>query len=1007
IGPDDLAASLVRLGYRPSGRTEVPGEFTRKAGIIDVFASNLPEPIRIDYFDTIIESIRKFDAESQIGGEKLINVEIGSAAETILSESQSKDLREKLKKSFKSEILPPWIDEEFGVINSRDCESLHEFLPLILEGKTLSELAGKKPLLIMADCDSVRARLDLFEREVRECFAAASSTHACVPCEKAYHFSPLDGFDVLEIEDSEFPGDCGIQRLEGVKGRIADIQKAVGKLVLEGQKVFITAPDRTQLDRIAGVFRSQTDYKTESVVDFQMDAKKRGLVSLVVSPLREGIRIPSLSTQILTDADLFGRGYKKKSYFKKRKSSPIESFLDLKEDDHVVHVNHGIGKFIGLERVSAAGRERDFLVIEYADKDRLFVPLDQISLIQRYSAPTDEPRLDSLGKASFKKIRERVAERTEQLAQELVKIYAARMKTPGYPFPADTIYQDEFEGAFEWEETPDQLAAIESVKADMEAPRPMDRLICGDVGYGKTEVAIRAAFKAVMAGKQVVFICPTTVLALQHFRTFSKRYAEYPIKVDWMSRFRTAKEVADVKRRATSGEVDVVIGTHSLLAGDVRFKNMGLLVIDEEQRFGVAHKEALKKMKVLVDVLTLSATPIPRTLHMSLAGIRDLSIIETPPRNRLPVMTHVMEDSDSQFKEAVTRELERGGQVFYLHNRIDTIERAAARVRSLIANVQVGILHGRMEDDEVEDILMDFVDNKYQVLVTTTIVENGIDIANANTLIVDDADHFGLSQLYQLRGRVGRSDRQAYAYFFFREKRALSETAMKRLNTILEYQELGSGFKVAMRDLEIRGAGNILGKEQSGDIMDVGFEMYIKLLEDAVARIRGEEHRIDVHTGINLNQDMYLPESYIPDTRQRIEFYKRFEAADSEEEIDEVLALMQDRFGEAPAEVTTFVATERIRVLGSLAGFETIYQEDSGRVQLKAGSRFRVPPTKLLEALQKRIGFQVQAGNPNVLYFEAKGDFFKAFVEALRGIAPPPVVVPEAPGPKNLRGVRS
>ncbi|MBL8018212.1 MAG: DEAD/DEAH box helicase [Leptospirales bacterium] len=516
----------------------------------------------------------------------------------------------------------------------------------------------------------------------------------------------------------------------------------------------------------------------------------------------------------------------------------------------------------------------------------------------------------------------------------------------------------------------------------------MDRLICGDVGYGKTEVAIRAAFKAVMAGKQVAFICPTTVLALQHFKTIAQRFAEYPIRVDWISRFRTAKEISTAKQKCAQGELDVLVGTHALLAQDLKFKNLGLLIIDEEQRFGVAHKESLKKMKVLVDVLTLSATPIPRTLHMSLAGIRDLSIIQTPPRNRMPVMTHVTEDSDTLFKEAIMRELERGGQVFYLHNRIDSIERAAARVRSLIPDVHVGVLHGQMDDEDIENLLLDFLDRKYHVMVTTSIIENGIDMPNVNTLIVDDADHFGLSQLYQLRGRVGRSDRQAYAYFFFREKRALTETAMKRLNTILEYQELGSGFKVAMRDLEIRGAGNILGKEQSGDIMDVGFEMYIKLLEDAVSRLRGETHKIDVHTSINLNQDLYLPEDFIADTRQRIEFYKRFEAAETEEEIDLLVTELTDRFGEPTEKVRTFASIERIRVLASACGFESIYQDDSGRVQLKASPHFRVKPKDLMSALQSKSGFSIQPGNPNALYYSTASNFLESFVSSLRLIAP-------------------
>lgn len=993
ISPDHLARRLTDLGYEAVERTELPGEFTRKGGLMDIFPPGLDSPVRIDFFDVLIESIRPFNAETQMGSDaRWKSVRVDAGCETVLTASESESLRQKMRASAGGLELPPWADSELGGLNSRDCESLHEYLPLIESGSTLYDLYKGDTSWIFVDRDRVEERLEMARREIDECYNRHKPLYLCLAPERVFHLQGAGGIKGLDLVSSQNPGANGIHSVEGVKGRIAEIQKAVLAIVDAGDQVFVTAPDGAQLERISGVFKTEKRLKAKTVQSFALPRAQP--LGLLVAPLREGIRIPALNVQILTDGDLFGRTYKKKSFFKRRKSSPIESFLDLKEGDVVVHVNHGIGRFLKLERVTAAGRERDFLILEYADNDRLYVPLDQISMVQRYSAPTDNPRLDSLGKASFKKVRDRVQARTEQLAEELVKIYSARMAARGFSFPPDTVWQDEFESAFEWEETPDQLLAIEAVKQDMESPRPMDRLVCGDVGYGKTEVAIRAAFKAVMAGKQVAFICPTTVLAMQHYRTLARRFTDYPIRVDWLSRFRSAGESTAVKEKLRKGDLDVVVGTHSLLAGDVNFKNLGLLIVDEEQRFGVAHKEAVKKMRVLVDVLTLSATPIPRTLHMSLAGIRDLSIIQTPPRNRLAVMTHVMEDSDQIFKEAIERELERGGQVFYLHNRIDSIERAAARVRSCIKDVSVGVLHGRMDDEDVENILLDFLDRKYHVLVTTSIIENGIDMPSVNTLLVDDSDHFGLSQLYQLRGRVGRSDLQAYAYFFCSDRRALNETAQKRLNTLLEYQELGSGFKVAMRDLEIRGAGNILGKEQSGDIMDVGFEMYIKLLEEAVARVRGEEHKIDVHTSINLRTDMYLPEEYIPDTRQRIEFYKRFEAAISEAEVDELLVELQDRFGPAPELVETFVALERIRVLASACGFESIYQEDSGRVQLKPSSYFRVPGPRLIQVLEKKLGFHIQAGNPGILYYQSKGNLLSSLARDLRHLVPPERLTP-------------
>ena len=618
---------------------------------------------------------------------------------------------------------------------------------------------------------------------------------------------------------------------------------------------------------------------------------------------------------------------------------------------------------------------------EYAEQDRLFVPLDQISLVQKYAAPTDKPRLDHLGRASFKKVRERVEERIEEFAEELLKIYAARMSRKGYAYPPDSPWQEEFEAAFPFEETPDQITAIESVKQDMETPRPMDRLVCGDVGYGKTEVAIRAAFKAVMGGKQVAVICPTTILALQHFKNFKERYGEFPVRVDWISRFRTRKEVTETKQKLLEGEVDVVIGTHALLAKDIKFKNLGLLIVDEEQRFGVTHKEALKKMKALVDVLTLTATPIPRTLHLSLTGIRDLSIIQTPPRDRRPVQTFVMEDSDTVLVEAVERELERGGQVFYLHNRIQDLDAVAARIQSLMPDVSFTSLHGQMDEDDIENILLDFVNRKYDLLLTTAIIENGIDMPNVNTLIVDRADSFGLSQLYQIRGRVGRSSRQAYAYFFHPGKHILTEHAQKRLNTLLEYQELGSGFKVAMRDLEIRGAGNLLGKEQSGDIMDVGYELYIKFLDDAVRRLKGEEVPSDFRCAVNLKTDFYLPDDYIPDTRQKIEFYKRFEAAIDLEEVESLAAEMEDRFGEPVGAASQFVIVEKIRTLCSIAGFEKVFEEAAGMIQLEAGENFRIPPEHMIKVLKSGRGFRVKPGKSDTLYFEPPSAVQKAGLE--------------------------
>jgi transcription-repair coupling factor (superfamily II helicase) len=542
------------------------------------------------------------------------------------------------------------------------------------------------------------------------------------------------------------------------------------------------------------------------------------------------------------------------------------------------------------------------------------------------------------------------------------------MKLNGFSFPPDTIWQEEFEAAFEYEETPDQLSAIEAVKQDLESTRPMDRLVCGDVGYGKTEVAIRAAFKVIMAGKQVMLLTPTTILSLQHFNTFKQRYENFPIKLAFVSRFRSPAEIKNDLKDFSEGKIDMLIGTHAILSSKVKPKNLGLLIIDEEQKFGVTHKEAIKKFKQLVDVLTLTATPIPRTLHMALTGIRELSIISTPPKNRQSVETYVLEEDDTLITEAILKELERGGQVFYLYNRVESIEEEANFVRSLVPKAAIGILHGQLTEEEIEETLVDFYNRKYDILVTTTIIESGIDMPNVNTLIVKRADMFGLSQLYQIRGRVGRSDKKAYAYMFYPSKNLITEQAEKRLNTIFEYQELGAGFKVAMRDLEIRGAGNLLGREQSGDIMEVGFDLYVKMLEEAIQKVKGEEVKVEVRTAINLKTNFFLPSEYITDTKQKIEFYKRFEGAGSVDEIEELSLEMEDRFGELPKEAKTFVELEKIRTLSSNLGFEFV-TEKTNEILFKCGTYFRGNPNQVIGALTSFPGLTIAPNEPSVLRY--------------------------------------
>ncbi|MBX7057565.1 MAG: transcription-repair coupling factor [Leptospirales bacterium] len=1014
LPPDRLARRLAALGYRREERVEAPGEFCLKGSVLDLFPVDADRPLRLEYFDDLIETIRRFDPITQAGAEKLESAQVAPAGEIVLNEAESAALRTLLRQSgeFQGREAPRWVEAQGSeeAISQLHHPGIEDLYPLVMECASVLESFTERPLIIHFPEDRVAESAERIWREFQSLYEETRELRCIAPpqslllpasdalagaCRAAALSSAPAASDANEIEPGSFaaaPSSVhGLSSSDGFRGRIGQVRGALSELARGGAQVLIASPYAAQMRRIAGLFRGEEGldiHLAENLAQLELSAGG-GAIQVVRSAQRQGFQCPAINLYLFTDAEIFGRAHRRRSRFQKLGSSPIDSFLDLKEGDFVVHITHGVGRFVELEKMRAAGRERDFLVLEYAEKDRLYVPLDQISTVQRYIAPTDNPRLDHLGKASFKKIRERVEQKIEEFAQELVRLYAVRMARKGFSFPADTAWQEEFEAEFPFEETPDQMQAIESVKRDMEASQPMDRLVCGDVGYGKTEVAIRAAFKAVMSGKQALVICPTTILAMQHHRNFRERFKNYPISIDWISRFRSRGEINEVKRRLAAGELDVVIGTHGLLSRDIRPRNLGLLMIDEEQRFGVSHKESIKRLRNLVDVLALSATPIPRTLHMSLVGIRDLSVIATPPQDRLPVQTFVLEENDLIVREAIAREMAREGQIFFLHNRIDSIQAAADRLLELVPDARVAVMHGQMLEEEIEDILLRFVERRFDVLVTTAIIENGIDMPNVNTLIVDRADTFGLSQLYQIRGRVGRAGRQAYAYFLYQAGRALTEMAQKRLNTLLEYQDLGSGFKVAMRDLEIRGAGNILGKEQSGNIMDVGYELYVKLLEDAVHRLKGEEIEAEVRTSVNLNTDFYLPAEYIPDTRQRIEFYKRFEAARDADEVAAIDAEMQDRFGAAPPAAQVFVKVEAIRTLSSAIGFESVYQTEDGRIQMKAGDHFRIKPEQLIHSLARTAGMSLNPAQPNTLYFQPAGEMLDSLHSALQSLLAP------------------
>jgi len=686
--------------------------------------------------------------------------------------------------------------------------------------------------------------------------------------------------------------------------------------------------------------------------------------SIVIGDLTSGFELPPFDLIYFTENDIFGETTQaerrlptpKGQRTKSKLGAFISDFRDLKQGDYVVHVDHGIGRFDGLQTISSQGSEREFMLLIFHENSKLFVPVERMDLVSRYSSgEATSPTLDRLGGLGWQKTKAKAKRAMRDMADELLKLYAERKLVRGHAFPPDAPWQHEFEDAFPYDLTVDQAAAIEDVKSDMESIMPMDRLIIGDVGYGKTEVAMRAAFKAVMDGKQAAILTPTTVLAYQHFESFKKRFAAFPVKVELLSRFRSTAEQKAVTEAAAKGEVDVVIGTHRILSNDVKLPKLGLVVVDEEQRFGVGHKEKLKQLKKKVDVLTLSATPIPRTLNMSLLGMRDMSVIETPPRDRLAINTQVVQFSEGVIRSAIELELARNGQVFFIHNRVETIEQVAALVQKIVPNARVAIGHGQMNEKEMEQVMLDFIDYKHDILVATTIIENGIDIPRANTIIINRADNYGLSQLYQLRGRVGRSNRRAYAYLLIASELELTPIARRRLSAIREFSDLGAGFRLAALDLELRGAGNILGGQQSGHLDALGFDLYTKMLERTIAEIRGDEIADETSVSINLGVDVSIPKDYISEAGQRLRTYKRISSAETEEMLMQIHAEIEDRYGRIPRSVDNLFAYGRLRKLGERMHIVSIDKAANG-VAIKLGESAIVSPERLMQFLGENEG---------------------------------------------------
>ena len=927
IDTEKLISKLVGIGYTRVPMIDGQGQFAVRGGIIDIFSYTDETPVRIELWDDEIDSIRFFDVESQRSVEKIQTYDVFPATEWILSEDEIDAGFEKVKDEVEKQLVTLGNDkkkktqQEMDACNRlrhayADFERTRDYSKFILsftdeiEGFT-DYFPKDETVFVLDEPDRIMERMELISYEYEESmknrleggYVVASQTKLMRPIAEVYKNMQSSRLMLLSSLDYKpkmlKPADylrIDARSISSYNNSFEYLADDINKYKRTGYRVVLVCNSRTRAARIVADLE---ELGTQSYFSEDYDKEiMPGTVMVTYGNIHRGFEYPLIGFVIITENDIFTSRTRKKQK-KKYEGRSIAGFNELNVGDYVVHEMHGLGVYKGIEKITVEGVEKDYIKIEYAGNSNLYVLATQLDRLQKYAASDTEkkPKLNKLGSVEWNKTKAKVHGAVEEIAKDLVELYSIRQNQKGYAFGPDTVWQKEFEEMFPYEETDDQLNAIADTKADMESTRIMDRLICGDVGYGKTEVAIRAAFKAVQEGKQVAYLVPTTILAQQHFNTFEQRMKNFPLKVAQLSSFRTNKEIKETLADLKKGFVDVVIGTHRLLSKDVEFKDLGLLIIDEEQRFGVAHKEKIKKLKNHIAVLTLSATPIPRTLHMSLVGIRDMSVLEEPPVDRVPIQTFVTEHNDEMIREAINRELARGGQVYYVYNRVRSIDEAAAHIQELVPQANVAFAHGQMEKRELEKIMVDFINGDIDVLISTTIIETGMDISNVNTMIIEDADKFGLSQLYQLRGRVGRSNRTAYAFLLYRRDRMLTEVAEKRLSAIREFSDFGSGFKIAMKDLEIRGAGNVLGKSQHGHMAAVGYDLYCKMLNEAVNDLKGIKNEYSFETNVDLSVDAYIPSTYIKSEYQKLDIYKRIAAIESEEELSDMKDELVDRYG--------------------------------------------------------------------------------------------------------------
>ncbi len=975
---EKLSRKLLEMGYERDELVTHSGSFSVRGGIVDIFPTGFDQPIRMELFDTEIDSLRTFDPVTQISVDKLKTVTFGPATENLLNEVMRERMSAGLKRSLKKNEDEEWIERVENLLDHLEAglypNNLDKFYSLAFEKDEvgLLDYLSQETLVVFLDNGRIKERYtaaynnfvesfkDYLERRkaMKEQLGLAFTYEELLKQLKPKQVLTVDAI-AKRIPDFKIDEMISVQTMESplYHGKLEFLLEDLKKWLYKGYKVAIALGSQAKCTNVEqALLEEKIPY-----MDSGFERPSSGMCYFLQTDLKHGFQLSASKFVLLTDQEIFGTPFRKKGGgSSKKKGQLIKSFTELSIGGLVVHENHGIGRYVGLEQLVVDGLKRDYLKINYSGEDHLYIPVENMDAIQKYiGAEEIQVKLSKLGSGEWQRAKAKVKKSIEDMTEDLVKLYAERQSKKGHSYSSDSDWQKNFEEMFPYEETPDQLKCIAEIKKDMEANLAMERLLCGDVGYGKTEVAIRAVFKAAMDGKQVAFLVPTTILAQQHYTNLVSRFSKFPIKVEMLSRFRTKKQQEKIIEDLRTGVVDVVVGTHRVLSKDIIYKDLGLLIIDEEQRFGVKHKESIKQMKTNIDVLTLTATPIPRTLHMSLVGIRDMSVLEDPPEDRYPIQTYVVEFDERMVREWIHREVDRGGQVFFVHNRVQDIDHVTASLSKLMPEVRFEFAHGQMSETKLEKIMLGFLNHEFDVLVCTTIIETGLDISNVNTIIINDADKMGLSQLYQLRGRVGRSNRIAYAYLTYQRNKILSEIAEKRLKAIKEFTELGAGFKIAMRDLEIRGAGNLLGAEQSGHMSTVGYEMFCKLLEEQVRRVKGEAVESFTDTTVEFSINAFIPENYISHPEQKLDMYKRISSIRNVADKYRIEEELEDRYGTLPQSVYNLLAIAHIKARAQRIGIGLI-KEHEEHVNLYFIENPNIGPEFVLKATDlvgKRVAF--------------------------------------------------